>query len=92
MHAALVFDSSARKYHMIPVEKVYSFTPKQKKVALRDGTAKTVEQAEQMMKKQLMMPDVVSRLEENRLRERKAALDAKQARGLFTGGHKSIYA
>ena len=91
VHAAFVYepplDSSTGKFRLLPVEKLYTFEPKRKKIKTM-----TIEEAEAAMKKSGRAPDWLAKQQEARILEAQRELLSRQARGLFSGAQKETIA
>lgn len=79
-HVALVKmnDQRGQHFRMVPVEKWYKFTPKNKFKAL------TLEEAEANMKKKVRDPAFLARAREKTVREKHKEREREAGRGLFT--------
>ena len=91
LHAAFVYepslDSSTGKFRLLPVEKLYTFEPKRKKIKTM-----TIEEAEAAMKKSGRAPEWLVKQQEARLQEAQREIVSRRARGLFSGAQKETIA
>lgn len=89
MYAAFAFEPSTNRFRMIPVEKVYNFEPKKEEPKNLQPEL-TLEELEAVMKRKKALPDILARHEEAKMRERQKEVEARRAKGLFTGGGRGI--